>query len=351
MGWMDDEKNDWNYSRTTSQGHRVNGSGYDKYGNNWNQDDYAKKNNSSSVSLPHSTGNGSGFNFLFVLIAIPILITIIVTFIKDARVYIISIAGVIIFFTALFLLLRRFHVNKLIQYGAVILGVISLVLTFALLGRYSKLRVYPVMFEYSLVQKLEDGTAPQLYRLTSIYADRKPIGPLVPDEMVTVLGNTKRGQNFKIKTISGKTGYVDPSALLPDIHPGVESFISKVLYGEDKNFKWLQRTALPLSNAMGQKNGRITRIDYNDEYTTLVIVNTGKEKIFTDDIIIGPGSADAYHVYDLESSKIYKLKAKGYSFNGVYLVFEPFSSRHFDLIAGNRQNDEWNFLDVRVPEK
>ena len=350
MGWDDDKNEDWKRAKTNYQGYDVNVWGYDKNGifRGTDQEDPSKK-NQTNYSFPQGSGSGSGLG-IFGLIGSLILISIISAFLKDAKVYIISVASVIVFFTALFLLLRRFRAKKVIQAVAAVLGTASLVITIAFLGRYSKLRVYPVRFEYSVVQELTNGTAPQLYQFTSMYKNRKPMGNLIPGQRVTILGNTKRGQNFKIQTTDGKVGYIDPVALLPDISPNVQSIISSV-FNDDRSLTKLKRTALPINNAMGQKHGQITRIDYGDGYTTLVIINAGIKGAFTNDNIIRPGQENAYHVYDRETGRIYRLTDNGPFYNGVYLVFEPFSSRNFDLIGGRRENDDWNFLDVRVLEQ
>ena len=353
MAWGDDNSNDWHRSKTNAQGHDVNAFGYDKNGTYRGTDDPRRNTDDPKKNFSFGpisgSGSGSGLGFMGLLIGIPLLIAIIVAVLKDARVYIISIAGVIIFFTVLLLLLRRFHARTVLQYAVIALGIASLAITFALLGQYSKLRVYPVRFEYSLIQELEDGAQPQLYQLTSLYKNRKSMGYLVPQQMVTVLGNTKRGQNFKIQTADGRTGFVDPSAILPDISPDVLSAVGSV-FKTDRSLNRLQRTALPVSNAMGQKNGQITRIDYGNDYTTLVIINTGKERVFSEDNILQPGAQYAYYVYDLNTSEKYQLKGKGSFYNGVYLVFEPFSSRNFNLIGGGEENYDWHFLNVKVSE-
>jgi hypothetical protein len=290
---------------------------------------------------------GKGGSFV-VFMGIFFVIAVVIAFIQDNRVYFISIAGVIAFFVVLFFVLRALKIKRFIQLMTIPAGLIALLITILCLGRYGKTRIDPAVFDTDVIVSLDDGSSPLLYNLPNSFSKQKTIETLTIGERVKILGATRDRQNYRIQTIEGNVGYVDKAALPEDGMPLRKSLLDTNDNDAAKRKLGKDPILLDVDSKTGQAS-KLTRIAYLEEYTIIGLKNVGSDTFQIDK----PGAANAYYIQDLDTSETYPLAEYNFFYRqneGVYLIFPPFKTRHFDLIEGQLGDNGRHFRDVKVPE-
>jgi TPR repeat protein len=121
------------------------------------------------------------------------------------------------------------------------------------------------------------------------------------------------------------------------------------IFGADNAKEIFIEQTFPLDLKSENGAAKIFEVQYNKDETVICLIRTtGSHRAVN---ISPPGEANSFYVKDAESEEIWPLKEtrpQDYEdASGVDLVFDPFTSRFFDLVEGNDTSEgAWHFRNV-----